>query len=126
LHALTLLEAAERTAAPWSGAHCDAALMLVAQRIKTGLQDERDGPAASEALLIELVEGVGLEEKPMISTANGQTFEAGTIGRMFLASLLAADPARQADAARWSEAAEARKSEVLRAVAARNAAREDP
>lgn len=115
LRALTLLQAAEREVAPWSGTHCDAVLMLVGHRMQMGLQDERDGPAASEALLTEMVEGVGPAALPVTSSTNGQTYEAGTMARVFLAGVIATDPARREEAAALNEAAEARRREVQRA-----------
>ena len=113
---LTLLEAAERAAEPWSGTHCDATLMLVGHRMRMGHLDERDGPAASEALLAEMIAGVGPAALPVTSSTNGQTYEAGYMARIFLAGVVATDPARAAEAAALHEAAEARKQEVQRAT----------
>lgn len=89
---LQALESLSRELAPWSGPHGDAALLLVAHRVRMGPALPDAEHARSAALLEEMIEAIGAGELPVTSSANGQTYEGGTMARHFLAGLLDLTP----------------------------------
>ena len=106
---LEKLEAAERKAGAWSPGHADAALMLVAHRMKVAEPHEPDGAPGSEGLLRELMEAAGDEAFAVQSSTNGQTFEGGYMARIFLAFLYDAE-GKKTEAAALRQEAEERKT----------------
>lgn len=120
--ALTHLEALERSRramAPWTGPHSDAALLLVAHRMRMGQNLPPPGHQLSIDLLEEMIETIGPGELPVVSSANGQTYEGGTMARLFLAGILEQSPAAAPRAAALKAEAESRKRAIMSRAAAK-------
>ncbi len=110
---LEALERARRAMGPWNGPHGDAVLLLTAHRMRMGAELPEGGQGASITLLDEMIDAVGDGELPVVSSANGQTYEGGTMARLFLAGILDQTPGGAARAASLKAEAEVRKRAIM-------------